>query len=149
MFALQVNSGTTNKSRQASAHDRYRRGWRSTPVRHPISARPRLKLEAGDWRGDHGSRLSFRLPQWCSLASGLNTRSTWRFSAFTTPMRACRRRDCTASAPRSPPFRQCGFVLRQLRDVVSRVFQREQLPAVGQNDGIPKRGRPGHAKSFS
>jgi len=46
------------------------------------------------------------------------------------------------------PFRQCGFVLRQLRDVVSRVFQREQLPAVGQNDGIPKRDRPGHAKSF-
>jgi len=46
------------------------------------------------------------------------------------------------------PFRQCGFVLRQLRDVVSRVLQREQLPAVGQNDGIPKRRRPGHAKSF-
>src|ERR1044071_8138675 len=39
------------------------------------------------------------------------------------------------------PFRQCGFVLRQLRDVVSRVLQREQLPAVGQNDGIPKRRR--------
>ena len=46
------------------------------------------------------------------------------------------------------PFRQCGLVLRQLRDVVSRVLQREQLPAVGQNDGILKRGRPGPGKNF-
>ena len=47
------------------------------------------------------------------------------------------------------PFRQVGFLLRQLRDVVSRVLQRVQLPAIRQNDGIPKRGRPGHVKSFS
>jgi hypothetical protein len=46
------------------------------------------------------------------------------------------------------PFRQVGFLLRQLGDVVCRVVQREQLPAVGQNDGILKRGRPGHAKCF-
>ena len=28
------------------------------------------------------------------------------------------------------PFRQVGFLLRQLRNVVGRVLQREQLPAV-------------------
>ena len=33
-------------------------------------------------------------------------------------------------------------------NAVSRVLQREQLPAVGQNDGILKRGRPGHGKAF-
>jgi hypothetical protein len=49
---------------------------------------------------------------------------------------------------RGLPFRQVGFFLRQLRDVVCRVLQREQLPAVGQNNGILKRGRPGHGKSF-
>ena len=38
------------------------------------------------------------------------------------------------------PFRQVGFLLRQFRNVVGRVLQREQLPAVGQNDGILKRG---------
>src|SRR4051812_25260544 len=47
------------------------------------------------------------------------------------------------------PVRQVGFRLWQLRDVVRRVLQREQLPAVWQNDGILKRGRPGHAKCFS
>ena len=31
------------------------------------------------------------------------------------------------------PFRQFGLLLRQLRDVVSCVLQRDQLPAVGQN----------------
>jgi hypothetical protein len=50
---------------------------------------------------------------------------------------------------RGLPFRQIGFPLRQLRDVFRCVLQREELPAVGQNDGILKRGRPGHAKSFS
>ena len=47
------------------------------------------------------------------------------------------------------PFWQVGFLFGQLVDVVGRVLQRQQLPAVGQNDGILKRGRPGHAKSFS
>ena len=41
------------------------------------------------------------------------------------------------------PVRKFGFLLRQLGDVVRRVLQRKQLPAVGQNDGIVKLGRPG------
>jgi hypothetical protein len=40
------------------------------------------------------------------------------------------------------PVSQAGFLLRQLRNIVGRVLQREQLPAVGQNDGIVKTGRP-------
>jgi hypothetical protein len=38
--------------------------------------------------GHDWSLLSFRFPQWESLRSGLNTRSTRRFSAFMTPIRA-------------------------------------------------------------
>ena len=49
---------------------------------------------------------------------------------------------------RGLPFRQVGFLLRQLHDVVGRVLQGEQLPAVGQDDGILERGGPGHGKSF-
>jgi hypothetical protein len=41
------------------------------------------------------------------------------------------------------PFRQVGFLLWQLRNVVGCVLQRVQLSAVGQHDGIVKRGRPG------
>jgi len=36
----------------------------------------------------HWSLFSFRLPQWVSLRSGLNTRSTRRFNAFMTAIRA-------------------------------------------------------------
>ena len=41
------------------------------------------------------------------------------------------------------PFRQVGFFFRQLGDVVGRVLQREQLPAVGQRDRLVERGGPG------
>jgi hypothetical protein len=36
----------------------------------------------------HRSLASFRFPQWASFLSGLNTRSTWRFKALMTPIRA-------------------------------------------------------------
>ena len=39
-------------------------------------------------RDPHSSPLSFRLPQWCVLASGLNGTTTCRFSAIITPIRA-------------------------------------------------------------
>jgi hypothetical protein len=107
MFALQVNSETTNKSPAEGA------------------------FGFGVW---------------------FNTRPRWRFSAFMTPMRAS-----MVSPPRlhsiSASIAVChsgnvdsffgSFVMSSAAS-----FQREQLPAVGQNDGIPKRGRPGHAKSF-
>jgi hypothetical protein len=34
------------------------------------------------------------------------------------------------------PLRRVGFLFRQFRNVVGRVLKREQLPAVGQNDGV-------------
>ena len=46
------------------------------------------------------------------------------------------------------PFRQIGFLPGKLRNVVGRVLQREQLPAVGQNDGIFETDRPGQ-KTYS
>ncbi len=81
-----------------------------------------------------------------SLRSGLNTRSTCRFNMASM-----------GSPPRLHSIRtsigvchsgRSAFFFRQLGDRGRRVLQREQLPAVGQNGGILKRGRPGHRKKL-
>ena len=63
---------------------------RSTPFAPKKSLALRLPVKSRSRVGQlgHSSLFSFRRPQWWSLRSGLNTRSTWRFNPRMTPIRA-------------------------------------------------------------
>src|SRR5882757_8862789 len=114
--------------------------------RHQSLAAFVLTSQGFDFAGEVLDSRSFRLPQWVSLRSELNTRSTCRFNALMTPMRAIivgplssttKSRASTAACHSSSSCSPLGSFC-----VFGGVFQGNDLATVGQRDRVVKRALP-------
>jgi hypothetical protein len=85
---------------------------------------------------NHRSLANFRRPQCVSFRDGLNSRSTWRFNARITPIRAnivgaAALSDQQKRFHRGLPFGGIVFRLGELSDVERGVAQGDELLALG------------------